>query len=119
MGDFPNAPNTIRLPNGTIVRGPDTYNAKGNDLPNAPKLTANLSATYVIPSSIGDISFTGNVYYNDGRFAEVDNRLRDGSYTLVDASVGWKSTEGTRQAARRVGRDGVSKGKCWGGALHK
>src|SRR3546814_11540301 len=50
MGDFPNAPNTIRLPNGTIVRGPDTYNAKGNDLPNAPKLTANLSATYVIPS---------------------------------------------------------------------
>src|SRR3546814_6380040 len=93
--DFPNAPNTIRLPNGTIVRGPDTYNAKGNDLPNAPKLTANLSATYVIPSSIGDISFTGNVYYNDGRFAEVDNRLRDGSYTLVDASVGWKSTDGT------------------------
>lgn len=95
MGDFPNAPNTIRLPNGTVVRGPDTYNAKGNDLPNAPKLTANLSATYVIPSSIGDISFTGNVYYNDGRFAEVDNRLRDGSYTLVDASVGWKSTDGT------------------------
>src|SRR3546814_16284131 len=24
-----------------------------------------------------------------------DNRLRDGSYTLVDASVGWKSTDGT------------------------
>src|SRR3546814_9987638 len=74
MGDFPNAPNTIRLPNGTIVRGPDTYNATGNDLPNAPKLTANLSATYVIPSSIDHISFTGNVYYNDGRFDEVDNR---------------------------------------------
>src|SRR3546814_9561906 len=85
LGDFPNAPNTIRLPNGTIVRGPDTYNAKGNDLHNAPKLTANLSATYVIPSSIGDNSFTGNVYSNDGSFAEVDNRLRDGSYTLVDA----------------------------------
>src|SRR3546814_3861330 len=28
MGDFPNAPNTIRLPNGTIVRGPDTYRSE-------------------------------------------------------------------------------------------
>src|SRR3546814_16829634 len=37
MGDFPNAPNTIRLPNGQIVLGPDKYNAQGNDLPNAPK----------------------------------------------------------------------------------
>src|SRR3546814_3237534 len=39
MGDFPNAPSTIRLPNGTIGRGPDTYNAKGNDLPKDRKST--------------------------------------------------------------------------------
>lgn len=94
MGDFPNAPNTIRLPNGTVVRGPDTYNAKGNDLPNAPKITANLSGTYTVPSSVGEFAFSGNVYYNDGRYAEVDNRLRDKSYVLVGASAGWTSVDG-------------------------
>lgn len=95
MGDFPNAPNTIRLPDGTVIRGPDTFNAKGNELPNAPKITGNAGFNYTVPASIGDIIFTGNLYYNDGRYAEVDNRLRDGSYILVDASIGWKSPDKT------------------------
>ncbi|HKT72571.1 MAG TPA: TonB-dependent receptor [Steroidobacteraceae bacterium] len=95
MGDFPNAPNTVRLPDGEVVRGPDTFNAKGNELPNAPKFSGNIGFTYTVPASIGEIAFTGNAYYSAKRYAEVDNRLRYGAYALVDASVGWKSPGGT------------------------
>jgi iron complex outermembrane receptor protein len=94
FGNFPDAPSTIRLPNGITIDNPEPFNADGDSLPDAPKFTGNVGAEYRIPSSVGTFSLASNVYYNDGRYPEVDNRLEGNAYTLVNASVGWKASSG-------------------------
>jgi iron complex outermembrane recepter protein len=95
IGNFPNAPSTIRLPAGLTVNDPNPFNAEGNDLPNAPAVTGNVGFQYAIPSSIGTFTLAGNAYYNGGRYAEVDNRLRDNRYVLVNGSIGWQDRSKT------------------------
>jgi len=89
IGNFPNAPNSVRLPDGTTGPGDPNFNAKGNDLPYAPDVTFNAGFSYDIPTNVGRFNISGNGYYNDGYSTEVDNRLKEGSYFLLNASVGW------------------------------
>lgn len=63
--------------------------ASGNLMPRTPKLTLNAGASYHLDSSLGGFDFDANYYYNDGFYWQADNRLRQGSYNIVNAGVGY------------------------------
>lgn len=120
IGDFPNAPNSCLDPTGvsydydpaglgspSVACAPGTwlptttlFNAKGNPLPSAPKVTGNFSFAYDIPTKSGTFTLSSNVYYTDSASAEIGNRLRYGSRTMLSASIGW--TDPNEQLKIRV-----------------
>jgi iron complex outermembrane receptor protein len=69
-------------------------NLSGNTTPRAPKFTGNITATYTLPTDVGDFVFTGSIYRNSGFVWDADNRLRQPDYTLVNGTVTWRSTNG-------------------------
>jgi iron complex outermembrane receptor protein len=102
IGNFPGAPNTCR----TFATGGDDlggffcdpvtgaatttpYNAKGNQLPFATPVTANLSFIYTIPSTVGKFDLSAGGYHYGGAYTEIDNRLKINPYTLINASILW------------------------------
>jgi iron complex outermembrane recepter protein len=84
---FPNAPTNTPRPNGVT-------DATGNTLPHAPRWTFNTGLQYTIPSSSGSYRLGTEVSYNNGFYWDPDNVIRQPSYTLVNASVLWKSLDG-------------------------
>lgn len=88
---FPNADLTTPLPGGGTNMG--VGDAKGNKLSYAPDWTLNLAADYTIPTETGDVTLNATWYYNDGWYANPDNRLRQPSYHTVNASVSWTSPD--------------------------
>ena len=66
-------------------------NAAGNRTSRVPKWTTNLSAQYTLERDEGDYTVSASYYYNDGVFWGSDNRLRNPSYQIVNASIGWQS----------------------------
>lgn len=103
IGDFPNAPNVCRLtatgtndllsgvcdPVTGAVNPAIPYNARGNQLPQAPKFTGNIGVSHTLPTTIGNFDTNINVYYNSGFFSEIDNRLRFKKYALLNGSLRW------------------------------
>jgi iron complex outermembrane receptor protein len=90
IGNFPGAPSTERDPvTGLSFNGPADFNAKGNQLPFAPTFTATPAITYSEPTEVGTFDLSGSLYYNDGSYTEIDNRLHIGSYHIVNASLLW------------------------------
>ncbi|WP_144097569.1 TonB-dependent receptor [Croceicoccus sediminis] len=106
IGDFPNAPNVNRLPNGRNGFGIPPcdlsdpacvpYNAKGNRLPYAPKFTGNIGFNYRIPLDSGNVKISSNLLYTGFTYSELDNRLIDDAYELLSASIGWEGDNGLR-----------------------
>ena len=96
IGDFPNAPNVNRLPNGRNDFGDPNFNAKGNRLPYAPKWTGNVGFEYRLPMNSGDVTLSSNLSYNGKSFSELDNRQVRGSYEMLSASLGWEGNNGLR-----------------------
>lgn len=68
--------------------------ATGNKLQNTPDMTFNIGGAYRIPSPIGELTLTGNYYYNSGYYSEPVNRLQQPSYGVIDASLGWEALRG-------------------------
>ncbi len=68
-----------------------TGDASGKKLQNVPDWTANLGASYAVPTALGDFTFTANYYHNDGWPADADNRVNQEAYDLLDGSVWWQS----------------------------
>ena len=98
-GNFPNAFKTVPNPacfgfrcGGNAVSL--TGNATGNKLQNTPDYTFNIGTTYNIPAPFGQFTLAGNYYFSDGYFSEPENRLRQPSYSVLDASVTWLSLNG-------------------------
>src|SRR6266850_231166 len=94
--DFPDATIAIPLPGGgtAFTRG----DVRGNRLGLAPDFTANLGLDYKLPPALMPVawgSVTANVTYafNDGWYAEPENRLRQPSYNVVNSSVSWSSAD--------------------------
>jgi iron complex outermembrane recepter protein len=85
---FMSVPNPPGIGGNTVTL---TGNATGNQLQNTPPYTFDLGGVYEIPSAAGTFSVAANVYYNDGWYSEPENRLRQGAYGLVNASVNWDS----------------------------
>ena len=100
FGTFNDAVTSIPLvPNGTTVLGGNlvtTASATGNRLPLTPDWTANLGVNYVVPLPWGRMVFDANYYHNDGWYAEVNNRLRQSAYDLVNGSATWYFGDGGR-----------------------
>lgn len=90
---FPNAPRTTPLPTGgdAVSFG----EAKGNRLPMTPDWTANLSASYVVPTSIGAFEVNSTYLHNDGYYQGPENRLRQRPFNLVNATLAWTSLNST------------------------
>ena len=94
--DFPDATIAIPLPGGGtgFTRG----DVRGNRLGLAPDFTANFGIDYklpptLIPAAWGSIATNLTYAFNDGWFAEPENRLHQPSYNLLNASVSWSSTD--------------------------
>ena len=62
-------------------------NLTGTRLGNTPDWTANVGAEYVVPMGDNSLTFAANYAYNDGFFADAENRYRQKSYSLVNASA--------------------------------
>jgi iron complex outermembrane recepter protein len=90
--DYPDAPTTVPRPTGG--NGSAFFDAKGNRLPYVPKAVVNLSAMYTVPTSAGNLDFSGGYSYNSGYFGEEDNRLHQGPFGIVNGQIGFVSHNG-------------------------
>jgi iron complex outermembrane receptor protein len=107
------ATSRLRLDGGlTLMRGRYTkypafqsYDPNGNPLGaprdlsgfrtvQTPNFVGTLSGTYTQPTEVGLFDATVGVQHNSGYYAAPDNRLAQPSYTLVNASIGWRSQDG-------------------------
>lgn len=67
--------------------------AKGHDTPLAPKFAGNLGASYTIPvGAEGELVLSAMYSYNDGYYFEPDNRLKQPSFGLFNASIAYQAT---------------------------
>lgn len=89
--DFDTAVLSTPIPGGGTAFG--TFDAKGNELPVAPDLVGTVGLDYRIPSSVGEFKLNGTYTYNDGFFAEADERLRQKAYHMVNAQISWTSPD--------------------------
>ena len=94
--NFPDATIGIPLPGGgtRFSRG----DARGHRLGLAPDFTSNVGIDYKLPPSLmpaawGSMTTTLTYAFNDGWYAEPENRLRQPSYNILNASVSWSSTD--------------------------
>jgi iron complex outermembrane receptor protein len=79
------------VPNPPFPGGSDSFfaSAEGHRLPHTPDWTANLGATYVLPTSIGEWTLAGNYFHSSGWYGEPDNQLRQPAYNLINADLYW------------------------------
>ena len=91
--NFKNAPfySSSLGPSGARVGGntQSMGDATGFDTVRTPKNTATVSVAYRVPAPRGSPSFVVSDYYNSGFRGDPDNRLRQLSFELVNASVDW------------------------------
>jgi len=90
--NFPDAIFSSRRPTGgnATMRA----SANGNELIRTPKWTANIGGSYTVPASFGDVTLAASYSYNDGFYWQPDNRVRQPSYSLVNADISLESRDG-------------------------
>lgn len=103
FADFPFAPFTYPRPSVCTPAGPAAGqvsgmatggnlsclgSAKGNDTPLAPRFAANIGASYTADMGNGrEVRLSALYSYNDGYYFEVDNRLRQEAFGIVNGSI--------------------------------
>lgn len=86
---FTNYPNAVSYgPSGGAAI---IFDAKGHRLQFASPFQGNIGVRYKLPTRVGELSLSSNIAYNDGYYFNASNRLRQNSYTLVNASLNWTS----------------------------
>ena len=82
---------TPRPITGSVLGGYSTTacNLTGARLPEAPTFSYSLSANYAFESSAGRFELNASDGYKSHTFWEPNNRLRQGSYHLVNAAITW------------------------------
>ncbi|GGC12929.1 TonB-dependent receptor [Novosphingobium endophyticum] len=100
--DFNGASISTPLPGGgnLITSG----SAAGNRLQATPDWTLNLAVDYSIPVGENELQLHGDYYYNDGWYPEAENRVRQPSYNLFNASIAYVFND-QRYSARIWGRN--------------
>ena len=99
---FEDAPISSPVPGGGTVY--NAGSAQGNSLARAPKLSANIAVDYSHVFGATKIATNVTYSYNDGWYAEADNRLRQAAYNLLNASLK-VGTEDDRFAVKFWGRN--------------
>jgi iron complex outermembrane receptor protein len=69
--------------------GACTIDAAGLNTVHTPSFTMNLSADYVKPTQVGSFDIAADFYHNDGFFWDSANQVRQPTYSLFNASIGW------------------------------
>lgn len=73
---------------GSIVQV--RQDASGNRLQRSPELTANLGASYLIPTeTIGSFTLSGNLYYSSDFFFDPGEQFRQDDYTVLSLRAQW------------------------------
>jgi iron complex outermembrane receptor protein len=93
-GKYGNFPNPIVYPPSPFDPPEIIANANGHTTTRTPRWTANAGLDYSIPTEVGDFNVAGNVYYNTGFYWDVDNRLAQPPYRVINASGYWRSPDG-------------------------
>lgn len=70
-----------------------TGDASGNTAVYSPEWVASLAAQYRFDTPVGQFTLAGTYSYNDGFFFDPQNRTRQPSYDLFNASVAWRPRE--------------------------
>jgi iron complex outermembrane receptor protein len=85
--NFNGAAISTPLPSGgnSIISG----SAAGNRVQATPDWTLNLAADYTVPIGGDELQIHADYYHNDGWYPEADNRVRQPSYDLFNASVAY------------------------------
>ena len=93
----PDASDPARCPFGTGGNevSENVIDASGNQIGGAPEWMITGSATWTTQTDNGDWTAALRATYNDGFPWEPDGRLVQDSYTILNASVGWRSPSET------------------------
>ncbi|CAN5418189.1 TonB-dependent receptor [soil metagenome] len=67
--------------------------ASGNRLTRVPEFTGSFSVDYTIPAFTGNLTASGNLYYNGGFSWGVDDRIVQGAYTTVNGQISWSPAD--------------------------
>jgi iron complex outermembrane receptor protein len=82
--------------------------ATGLRTPLSPKFTMSAGMSYTTPvGNDGELSFNLLFSHNSGYYFEQDNRLEQGSFQVVNGSIGWKVTKnwGVELWAKNIGKE--------------
>jgi len=92
FNEFLGAQYSVRNPDGTttILQG---GTLTGNDLTRSPPTTFNIGAFISYPLASGKLNANANYVHNSGFFWEPDNRLKEPSYGLLNAQIGWSAED--------------------------
>ena len=58
-----------------------------------PSFSMNLSADYAKPTQIGPFDIAAIFYHNDGFYWDPANQIRQPTYSLYNASIGWMNPQ--------------------------
>lgn len=72
-----------------LLRG----DATGKRLQNTPDWNVSMGASLDVPTGIGKFNLSGNMGYNGGYVGTPDERVTQDSFTVVNASVTWRSND--------------------------
>ncbi|MET0660888.1 MAG: TonB-dependent receptor [Steroidobacteraceae bacterium] len=100
---FPGAPISTPGPTGGNIT--TSGDAKGNDMTRSPPVTGNLAVDYFLPVAAGELGFNVNYCYNDGFYFEPDNRVKQDSYSIVNAQVAYSFGPDQRYRVRVFGKN--------------
>ncbi|MDX3911691.1 MAG: TonB-dependent receptor [Sphingobium sp.] len=89
---FPNCPTSTAAGGVPLVPG----SCDNKQLPFAAKFSGNVAANYKANVSGGELTASGNVYYNSGYYFESDNQLRQSRFAKLGASLNWRSASGIK-----------------------
>lgn len=85
---YPNA--IVYVPTGNVYTIAE-QNVAGAQMQWTEKVMATASATYDIPSAVGEFSLSGAMTYHSGIHYDTQGLLNQPSFSLVSASIGWTS----------------------------
>ena len=85
-----------RVPIGNVQTIVDQ---SGKQLIRAPKYTVGGSFDYTAETSSGDLGITGNIFHSGKFFWDVNNRLFQPPYTIVNGEISWTMPDGKLRLA--------------------
>jgi iron complex outermembrane receptor protein len=94
-GQYDDFPNPVVNPASPTQAPVTLANAGGNKTIRTPELTGYVGLDHVLTTTIGTITTSVNVSYNDGYFWAPDERYAQDGYTLVSGTLGWRSQDDT------------------------